>query len=118
MIKLKELLTERVFSISDFEKMWTNEEKINPPLSKEEIKRIYEKNGLKVDKIVRSRLNDGYFVYHDRGMERMINTRTLISKTDYKAVYQTGKENIRSDFIEDGDPFSIMNSIVEAKRRR
>lgn len=67
------------------------------------IKKIYEKAGLKVDKVIRAKLDDGFYVYHDYGFESVKPTysyETISEAENQKEVYRT-KRKIKSDFVDD-----------------
>lgn len=87
---------------------------------KNKIKEEFEKNGLSFDKIAKTRLGDGFFIYHSKafGMPRTTYKRRFIRETaDGGKLYERIKETkiLRRDFIDNED--SLRMVITEAKRR-
>ena len=113
--------------MTGLEKSIPKEEKQIPKeenkLTPEFIKAEYEKNGLKVDKIVPAKLGDGWFVYHENAFpeKKYKYERKLISEEGNKKTFERTKTPIetKKDFIsneEDGMDLLKMN-IVEARNR-
>lgn len=81
------------------------------------IKNSFEENGLSVDKIVRAKLDDGFYVYHKGGMERGIPYRKLVKQEGNELTYEVGKKKGNSDFVADDSPDMLEMTIMEAKNR-
>ena len=75
------------------------------------IRKRYSEKGLTIDRVVKSKLNDGFFVYHKYGAPKRYkkykNTR-IDNTTTYREV-RTVLTNV--DFIDMGDLFEISISI-------
>ena len=72
---------------------------------REKIKKEFEKNGLAIDKIARTRLGDGFFVYHDKAMALPATTyhrRFIRENPDGSKTYERTKETkiMRRSFID------------------
>lgn len=90
-------------------------------LSKEKIKKEFEKNGLSFDKIVRTRLGDGFFIYHNRAMglpyhsyKKRFMRRNLDGSKTYERIKET--KIVRRDFV--SSEYNLQMVIAEAKRRK
>ena len=81
------------------------------------IKSYFEANGLKVDKVVRAKLNDGFYVYHEAGMERTAGYRKLISQKGNELTYEVGKKKLSGDFIADDSVDMLEMSVMEGRNR-
>ena len=82
------------------------------------IKLFYEANGLKVDKIVRAKLNDGFYVYHQYGFEnRAYKPAKIIEEGENYKVKQTQPYKIKSDFIDDSSTDSLQFTVMEGRHR-
>lgn len=70
-------------------------------LTDKQIQKAYKAAGLKVDKIAKTRLGDGFFVYHQYGAE----------------TYSKAYPGRRKDFIDAFSKDSLGINITEARRR-
>lgn len=70
-------------------------------LKSDQIREAYELSGLKINKIAKTRLEDGYYVYHRHGAER----------------YSKAYPGRRRDFIDSVSKDSLGINITEARRR-
>ena len=89
-------------------------------LSKETIKKEFEKNGLTTIKVARTRLGDGFFIYHNRAMGLPYHSykkRFIRETADGGKLYERTKETkiLKRDFVDNKD--SLRMVIAEAKRR-
>jgi len=76
--------------------------------TKRKIIAFYLANDIFVSKVIRTRLNDGWFVYHNAAMEHNGYAKpTIIHKTGSKTIYKINRIKIASDFIAD-DMFEDM----------
>lgn len=87
---------------------------------KNKIKKEFEKNKLSFDKIAKTRLGDGFFIYHNRamGFPTTIYKRKFIRETaDGGKLYERTKETkiLKRDFVDNKD--ALQRVIAEAKRR-
>lgn len=83
------------------------------------IKKAFEANGLTVDKIVRSKLDDGFYVYHQFGMEgKRYKPSKIIKQEGNMIVRETQPYKLYSDFIEDGNVMGLEIALGEAKMRK
>ena len=71
------------------------------PFTTEQIRKAYKTVGLKVDKIAKTRLGDGFYVYHRYGAE----------------AYSKAYPGRRRDFVDSASTDSLGISITEAMRR-
>jgi len=85
---------------------------------KEWIKSQYEYAGITVQKIVRAKLDDGYFIYHEFGRAHTVRTRKKISSEGHTTKYKTGGKIIYYDLVEDGDEKYDVKLNLQAARRR
>jgi hypothetical protein len=89
-------------------------------LSKEKIKKEFEKNGLTINKIAKTRLGDGFFIYHNRAMGLLYHSykrKFIRENADGGKIYERTKETktLRRDFVDSEDLLRMV--IAEAKRR-
>ena len=87
---------------------------------KNKIKEEFKKNGLTINKIARTRLGDGFFIYHNRamGFPRTSYKRKFIRENpDGSKLYEKTKETkiLKRDFVDTESMLQMV--IVEAKRR-
>lgn len=74
------------------------------------IKNYFEANGLKADKVIRAKLDDGFFVYHKYGMEsKAYKPHKIISETENMKIVQTQPYKLKSTFV--GDDEYIVDSL-------
>lgn len=86
----------------------------------EAIQTAYDKAGIKVNRIARTRLNDGYFVYHDFAMAKKTYKPLKFIKINPNGskLYQRQHGVIRRDWIADDDQDMLEMQIQEALIRR
>lgn len=88
-------------------------------ITKNIIKKRFNKEGLKIDKIVRTKLGDGFFVYHPLGMEYKILVYRKIKNIENGYILERCHKIIKKNFIsneEDGEDLLDM-VISEAKNK-
>lgn len=84
-------------------------------ITKEKIIEEYAKNGLKIDKIVKSKLG-GYYVYHPYGNDnKYYDYKTLKIENGKKTIIKERRHN-KVDFIDCEDLLAL--AISEAKARK
>jgi len=92
-------------------------------ITPEIIKQEYAKAGLKIDKIVATKLGDGWFVYHENASpkKKYVYERKLIKEENGKATFERIKKPviIKSDFVSnEEDAYDLLEMyIAEAKVR-
>ena len=79
--------------------------------------------GVKVNRLAKSKLNDGWFIYHDYApvSANVQYKYTVISKSDTQTIKRRERQYIKVDFISDcgENDFnaSLSRNIAEAKHR-
>ena len=75
-------------------------------------------NGLKINKISRARLNDGYYIYHEFGIElKGYKSPKIIEETKYSITKQTQPYEIRRDFLLEDNIEALEWIVLEALQR-
>lgn len=73
---------------------------------------------MKVDKIIRAKLDDGFYVYHEFGMaKKKYKPSKIVYQSENMAVKETQPYIVRSDFIEDNNIEWLKHRIMEAQMR-
>ena len=84
-----------------------------------QIKQAYTEKGLAVDRITRTRLNDGWFVYHEHGARHKAYKKpTIIEQTEHSITRKINRYQISCDWIEDNNEMMLRISIQEALHRK
>ena len=83
-----------------------------------EIKTMYEQNGLRVDKIIRAKLDDGFYVYHEfASAHKSYKPAKIIKQTGNMTIKQTQPYQIKCDFIDDDSVISLEIAVMESMHR-
>ena len=83
------------------------------------VKQAYTDKGLIVDRINRTRLNDGWFVYHEYGARHKAYKKpTIIKENQHSITRQINRYQIACDWIEDDNDMMLTMSVQEALNRK
>lgn len=88
-------------------------------ITAKEIKDFYEKNGLRVEKVIKSKLNDGFYVYHEFGMcHKAYKRHKTVFESGNVKIVETQPYIIHSDFVCASYPKdSLQINVLEARHR-
>jgi hypothetical protein len=114
--EIKKELQAMSINIFNSSEPWTKEhdKKRNSLL----IRLFYEANGLRVDKIIRAKLNDGFYVYHQFGFaHRAYKPAKIIEQIGSMTVKQTQPYPVMCDFIEDNNDIALEIAVMEGRNR-
>lgn len=88
-------------------------------MTADKIKTMYEQNGLKVDKIIRAKLNDGFYVYHQYGFQhKSYKPAKIVKQEGNMTIKQTQPYLVKCDFVDDAyEDMSLEIAVMEARHR-
>lgn len=90
-------------------------QKENAMLTKKVVQSAYEKAGIKLEKIRRARLNDGWFVYHPFCHPTKCKTYKEVGRIASQVTKEVTTKNIYQQFIDDSDLETLYHNINEAR---
>ncbi len=90
----------------------------NDKAKKTFIKNYFEANRIPITKVIRAKLNDGWYVYHEAGTERKAyKPPKIIERTETSVTRQTQPYQIKSVLVLKDSAFSLDIAVIEARNR-